>query len=146
MRGRLDWHQLCEWVNAEVNSAEVNNIRQFCKDLFACDRVGRAIRICPSIRCCILVYCLRTHIEIDIIFAIHTMPFADLCIDRARNHIARGKVFHAWRVLRHETFTVAIDEHTAFTAYTFCDEDAELVDACRMELEKLHVFERQAAA
>ena len=145
MRGRLNRHHLCDRVHAEIDAAEIDNIWQLLQDLFACDHVRRAIRIGASVHGGKFVDCFGAHIQINIVRALHTASFADLGVDGARDHVARGKVFYARRVLRHEAFPVAVDENSTLAAHTLRDEDAQLVDAGRVELEKFHIFKGQPA-
>ena len=72
--------------------------------------------------------------------------FADLDGDRARNHVAAGKVLRVRRVALHETLARRVGEITALAARALGDEHARAVNAGGMELHELHILERQARA
>ncbi len=72
--------------------------------------------------------------------------FADFDGHRARDDVARGEVLGRRRVALHEALAFGIDEIAAFAARAFGDEAARAVDAGRVELDELHVLQRQAGA
>ena len=72
--------------------------------------------------------------------------FADFDGHRARDHVARGEVLGGRRIALHEALAFGIDEIAAFAARAFGDEAARAVDAGRVELDELHVLQRQAGA
>ena len=72
--------------------------------------------------------------------------FADLDGHRARDHVARGEILGGRRIALHEALALGIDEIAALAARAFGDEAARAVDAGRVELDELHVLQRQAGA
>ena len=72
--------------------------------------------------------------------------FADFDGHRARDHVARSEVLGGGRIALHEALAFGIDEIAAFAARAFGDEAAGAVDAGRVELDELHVLQRQAGA
>ena len=68
----------------------------------------------------------------------------DLEGHRARHHIARGEVLGVRRVALHETLAARVGEVAALAPRTLGDEAAGTVDAGRVELDELHVLQRQA--
>ena len=70
----------------------------------------------------------------------------DLLEDRARDHVARREVLHRRRVALHEALPLRVQEDAALAADGLGEQDAHLVDAGRVELEELHVLERDPAA
>ena len=71
---------------------------------------------------------------------------ADLDRHRARDDVARGEVLGGGRVALHEALALGIGEIAAFAARAFGDQAAGRIDAGRMELDELHVLQRQAGA
>ena len=72
--------------------------------------------------------------------------FADLDGHRARDHVARGEILGGRRIALHEALALGIDEIAALAARAFGDEAAGAVDSGRVELDELHVLQRQAGA
>ncbi len=72
--------------------------------------------------------------------------FADLDGHRARDDVARSKIFRRRRVALHEAFALGVHKVSAFAAGAFGDQTAGAIDAGRMELHELHVLQRQAGA
>src|SRR5699024_146155 len=56
-----------------------------------------------------------------------------------------GEVFDIRRVAFHETLAAPVDQHAAFTAHAFGDQDTHLIDAGRVELEEFQVLQGDAA-
>ena len=78
------------------------------------------------------------------------MPFdaatvAHFQVHGAADNVARGQVFHCGGVGFHEALALVVEQHTAFAAHAFGDQDAHFVDAGGVELEEFHVLERNAA-
>ena len=71
---------------------------------------------------------------------------ADLRVDGAGDDVTRGEVLHDGRVLLHEALAVLVAEDAALTAGALRQQDAHAPDARRVELEELHVLQRQPAA
>src|SRR5690606_36449717 len=78
--------------------------------------------------------------------AVDAPSLADLLVDALQDHIARGEVLHRRRVAFHEALAVVVAEDAALAAGALGDEDAEAVEARRVELDELHVLEREARA
>ena len=70
-------------------------------------------------------------------------PIAHLDGHRARDHVARGEILHIGRVALHEALALRIGEIAALAAHPLGDQAAGAVDAGRVELDELHVLERQ---
>ena len=80
----------------------------------------------------------------DEILAVDTSSFPQLFKDGTGNHVAGRKVLQRRRVAFHKALAGTVPENAALAARAFGDQDAQLVDARRVELEKLHVFERDS--
>ncbi len=86
-------------------------------------------------------------VQEDMVFLLaDAAAFAHFDRHRARNHVARGEILGGWRIALHEALAFGIDEIAAFAARAFGDEAARAVDAGRMELDELHVLQRQSGA
>ncbi len=70
-----------------------------------------------------------------------TPPLLQFGIDRTRYHVARGKVLRLGRVALHESFALAVDEITAFTANPFRYQHANAGEPSWVKLHKLHVLQ-----
>ena len=75
-----------------------------------------------------------------------TATFLDLGGHRPRYHVAAGQIFRGRRITRHETFAILVHQVSAFAAHAFGDQHTCSVHAGRMELEELHVFQRNPCA
>ena len=123
--GRLDRHEIGQGVEPEVGADEAAHVGE------------------------LLVEHLRAemaHVEVDVVLAPDPPPLRNLEVDRSRDDVARGEVLHRRGVALHEPLSCVVDEEAALAAHRLRQEEAELVHAGRMELEELHVLERQAAA
>ena len=86
-------------------------------------------------------------VEVDVVLAADSAPFGDLEIDRAGDDVARGEVLHRQRgIALHEPLSLVIQEDAAFATHRLGQEKPELVHPGRVELEELHVLQRQPAA
>ena len=65
---------------------------------------------------------------------------------RAADDVARGEVLGGGRVALHEALAGRIDEIAALAARALGDQAARAVDAGRVELDELHVLQRQPGA
>ena len=72
--------------------------------------------------------------------------FADLDGHGAGDHVARGQVLGVRRIALHEALAAAVGEIGALAARALGDEDAGAVDARRVELHELHVFQGKTGA
>ena len=75
-----------------------------------------------------------------------TAAFANLDGHGARDDVARGQVLGDGGVLLHEALAEAVEQVAALAAGALGDEAPGAVDAGRVELDKLHVLEREARA
>jgi hypothetical protein len=73
-------------------------------------------------------------------------PLADFDGHGPAHHVAARQIFGRGGIALHEAFAVAIGEVAAFPAHAFGDEAARAIDAGGMELNKLHVLQRQAGS
>ena len=71
---------------------------------------------------------------------------ADLGVDRAGHHVARGEVFDGGGVALHEALAVFVAQDAAFAASGLRQQNPHLPDPGRVELVELHVLQRQALA
>ena len=67
-------------------------------------------------------------------------PFLHFDIHRPADHITRGQVLGSGRVALHEALSCMVEQHSAFSAHTFSDQNAHFINPGRVELKKLHVF------
>ena len=75
-----------------------------------------------------------------------TPALADLDRHAARHHVARGEVLVGGRVALHEPLALGVGQVPALAARALGDQAAGAVDAGRVELDELHVLQRQALA
>lgn len=73
-------------------------------------------------------------------------PLADLRVDGAGHDVTGREVLHDRRVLLHEALAVLVAEDAALTTGALRQQDAHAPDARRVELEELHVLQRQTPA
>ena len=71
---------------------------------------------------------------------------AHLVCHCTRHDIAGCEVLNGRCVTLHETLTISVTENTALTTGALGHEDAQACQAGRVELDKLHVFQRQTRA
>ena len=125
VRGGLDGNRLRERLDAQIGPDKFGNVRElFIQDLFS--QVG--------------------HVEVNVILAVDAPPFANLPVNRARNHVARGEVKQRGRIALHKALVLIVAQNGALTARRFAQQDAHLVNAGGMELEKFHILQRNPAA
>ncbi len=122
---RLDRDRLGLRLDAEVGAGEVGDVGQLLVD-----QLGRQVG----------------EVEVDVILAVNAAPFLDLLVDEAGDHVAGGEVLEGGGVAFGEGLAVAVAEDAALAAGRLREEDAELVNAGRVELVELHVHQRHAAA
>ena len=86
-------------------------------------------------------------VQVDVVLLLaDAAALADLDGHRARDDVAGGEVLGGGRVTLHEALALGIDEIAAFAAGALGDQTARAVDAGRVELDELHVLQRQAGA
>ncbi len=123
--GRLNRRQLLRRVDAEVDADELGDVGQLGFLHLARD-MGQ--------------------VEVDVVLVRTGAPtLLDLLVDEAGDHVARGEVGQRRRVALGKGLAIAIAQDAALAASRLREEDTQLVDAGRVELEHLHVFERDAA-
>ncbi len=85
--------------------------------------------------------------QVDVVFLLAD-PAARADLDRlgAADHVARGQVLLMRRILGHEPLALAVGQKAAFAPRAFGDQHARPVDPGGMELDELHVLERQPRA
>ena len=86
-----------------------------------------------------------TQVQVDVVLAADAPAFLDLLEHAARHDVARRQVLQRRRVAFHEALTGIIQQDAAFTARRLGNQDAQAVNAGRMELEELHILQRNAA-
>jgi hypothetical protein len=85
-------------------------------------------------------------VQVDVVaLGTAAAALADLGVDRAGDDVTRGEVLHDGRVLLHEALAVLVAQDAALAAGALGEQDAHLPDARRVELEELHVLQRQPA-
>ena len=135
----LDRHRLANWVDAEVGPGELDDVGQSLLDPGGVDRrAGRAGLV--------LVDGLGADVEIDVILAADPVAGPDLLIDRPRADIPTGEVFHVGGVLLHEALPLVVEHDAAVPPAGFAEQDAQSIDAGRVELVELQVFQGDPVA
>jgi hypothetical protein len=123
VRGRLDRDRVGVGLDAEVGAHELGDVGQLLVQLLP-RQVGQ--------------------VEYDVVgVRPAAAALADLLPDRAGDHVARSEVLDGRRVALHEALAVLVAEDAALASRALGQQDAELVDAGRVELEELHVLERE---
>jgi hypothetical protein len=72
--------------------------------------------------------------------------FADFDGHGAADHVARGQILGGRRIALHEALAFGIGQIAALAARALGDQAAGAIDAGRVELDELHVLQRQAGA
>ena len=78
-----------------------------------------------------------------VLLGAHAATFTDFDGHSPADHVPRGKVLHAGGITLHEALAFGIGEIAALAPGTFGDQAAGTVNASGVELNKLHVLERQ---
>jgi len=136
----LDGHRLLHRIDAQIGAGEVGDVGQLRLDVGPVD-AARLARLGQ-----IAVDRLRRHVQMDVVLAVDTPPGLNLQENGPANDVAAGQVLDRRRVTLHEALALAVEQDAALAAHAFGDKDAQLVDARRVELEELHVFQRHAVA
>src|SRR5579885_1670690 len=121
---RLNRYRLGDWLNAQIVTRKVGDIRQL---------LGDGLR--AQVR----------DVEVDIIFAVYAIAILNLLDDAARNDVARGQVFERGHIAFHKVLAFAVEDLAALTARRLAQQDADFVDAGGMELVHLHILQGNAA-
>jgi hypothetical protein len=123
---RLHGDQVGLGLDAEVGADEVGDVGELGVDLLR-GQVGE--------------------VEVDEVTACSApSALTDLGEHRPAHHVAGGKVLHCRRITLHKRLAIAVAEDAALAPCRLGQQDPELVDAGRVELEELHVLERHPAA
>ena len=86
-------------------------------------------------------------VQVDVVLVrADAATFADLDGHGAADHVARGQVLHGRRIALHEALALGVGQVSALAAGALGDQAAGAVDAGRVELDELHVLQRQAGA
>ncbi len=126
VRGGLDRDRVRVRLDAQVRTRELGDVRELRVEL-----LRRQVRQ------------VQVHVVTGRTAA---AALTDLGVDGARDDVTGREVLHDRRVLLHEALAVLVAEDAALTAGALRQQDAHAPDARRVELEELHVLERQAAA
>ncbi len=125
VRGRLDRDRVGVRLDAQVGPRELGDVRQLGVELLR-RQVGQ--------------------VQVDVVaLGTAAAALADLRVDGAGDDVAGGEVLHDRRVLLHEALAVLVAQDAALTAGALREQDAHAPDAGRVELEELHVLQRQPA-
>ena len=125
MRRGLDGYRLGNRLDAQVVAREVGDIRQLFVD-HLCSQVGQ--------------------VQVYVVLAVDTAPLAHFLEHAARHDIARGQVFECGHVTFHEVFALAVQQSAALAARRLAQQYAHFIDAGRVELVHLHIFQGNAPA
>jgi hypothetical protein len=117
-----------------------------CRGSRGSDPVGAAVRAQAAVGFGVFVDRVRADIEQDVVGPVNAAPFADLQVNGPADDITRGQVFNVGGVALHKALAFVVDENAALAAHRLGDEDAQLVNAGGVELEELHILNRQPAA
>jgi len=81
-----------------------------------------------------------------VVFLADAAALADLHRHRARDDVAAGEILGGGGIALHEALAFGVGEIAALAARTLGDQHARAVDAGRVELDELHVLQREAGA
>lgn len=125
MRGGLDRDRVRVRLDAQVRTRELRDVGQLGVQL-----LRREVR----------------EVEVHVVgLGAAATALTDLRVDGAGHDVTRRQVLHHRRVLLHEALAVLVAEDSALTAGALRQQDAHAPDAGRVELEELHVLQRQTA-
>ncbi len=126
VRGRQHRHGLGVRLDAEVGARELGDVGQL-----RVDHRGLEVR----------------DVEVDVVLVgAGAATLADLGRHAARDDVPRSEVLDRRRVALHESLALAVAQDRALTAGGFREQDAEPGQSRRVELEELHVLEREPLA
>src|SRR5262249_13992508 len=118
-------HWLIVGLDTQIVACEIGNVRELGVDFLFTQVSDR---------------------KIDVVLAVDAAPFLDLLQDEARHHVAWGKLLEGGGVPDAEALALTVEQIAALARGRLTEQDADLIEASRMELVHLHVFERDAAA
>ncbi len=85
--------------------------------------------------------------QIDVVLLLaDAAPLANFDRLGAADHVARGQILLVRRISGHEAFALAVGQITAFAAGTLGDQNPHAIHTGRVELNELHVLQRQPGA
>ena len=84
------------------------------------------------------------HVEVQVVLAADPAAGPDLLVHRPADHVARRQLHQLGRVALHEPLAQVVEERAALAAGRLRQQDADAHDPRRVELEELHVLERDA--
>ena len=126
VRGRVDRHRLGVGLHAEVGAGELGDVRQLGVDVRRLE-VGQ----------------VEQHV---VLVRAGAAALTHLVGHRAGDDVARREVLDGGGVALHEPLAVGVAQDAALAAGGLGQQDAQPGQAGRVELEELHVLQRQAAA
>ena len=126
VRGRQHRHRLGVRLDAEVGARELGDVGQLLVD-------DRGLEVGD------------VEVEVVVVRA-GAAALADLERHRAGDDVARREVLQGRRVALHEALAAGVAQDRALAACGLGQQDAEAREPGRVELEELHVLERQALA
>ena len=126
VRGRLDRDRVRVRLDTEVGARELGDVRELGVQLLR-RQVGE----------------VQVHV---VALGTAAAALADLRVDGAGHDVTGRQVLHDGSVLLHEALAVLVAQDAALTAGTLGEQDAHAPDAGRVELEELHVLQRQTPA
>ena len=126
MRRRVDRHRLGVGLHAEVGACELGDVREFGVNVRRL-KVGQ----------------VKKHV---VLVGTGASTFAYLVRHGARHDVTGSEVLDGGGVPLHEPLAGGVAQDGALTTSGFGQQNAETSEACRMELEELHVFQRNPAA
>lgn len=126
MRGRHDRHGLDDGIDAEVGAGELGDVRQL-----GLEDLGAEVRA------------VEQHV---VLVRAGAAALRDLLDHAARDDVTRGEVLDGRGVALHEPLAAGVAEDRALAARALGEEDAEAGQAGRVELEELHVLQRELLA
>ncbi len=126
VRGRHDGHRLDDRVDAQVGAGELGDVGEL-----GLEHLGAQVRA------------VQQHV---VAVRAGAAALGHLLDHAARDDVARSEVLDGRGVALHEALTAGVAQDRALTAGALGEQDAETGEAGRVELEELHVLQRQALA
>ncbi len=126
MRRRVNRNRIGERLDTQVGAGELGDVRKLGFDV-------RRLQVGQVQEDVVLVWTA-------------TAAFANLVGHGAGDDVTRCQVLDGRCVALHEAFAVRVAQDGAFATCTLGEQDAQAGQAGRVELEELHVFQRDAVA
>ena len=124
MGGGLDGDRLARGLDPEVHAGELGHVGDLRLD---------DVRVQVA------------DVQVDVVLLVDPTPLLDLLVDGTTHHVPGGQVLDGGGVPLHEALACAVDQHPTLAPDGLRDEDPHLVDAGGMELEELHILQRDPA-